>query len=350
MTANKLSSILPGVIIGGGVFNTQMNDDPLKLPIANIIAKAFAAGARAIDTSPYYGPSETLIGKALAEAIVQDSITRADYILMTKVGRIALDRFDYSADWVKSSVERSLNRLGTSYLDVVFCHDVEFVTEEEVLEALSTLFDLQAQGVIRFVGISGYPPSAISDLLPAISNRFGRGPDVIQNYSHFNLQNTVLEKHIDHWKSFGVDCVINSSPLSMGLLSGRRAAAFHPAPPGLREATLQVAKKCEHLGYELPEIALKYVVGYWNLLRDRNGGGAAIFGVSSEKELDDVVNAYRELMVGGDAITELGNRRQVNTDKLDLYEPIFAALKAEFGEWLDYSWDSPPSDFVRKRH
>ena len=54
---------------------------------------------------------------------------------MTKVGRIAADKSDYSAAWVRQSVNRSLERLGTTYLDVGFCHDIEIATDGETIEA-----------------------------------------------------------------------------------------------------------------------------------------------------------------------------------------------------------------------
>ena len=48
---------------------------------------------------------------------------------MTKCGRYGLTKeaFDYSPATIRHSVERSLSRLHTDYLDVVYLHDVEFV-------------------------------------------------------------------------------------------------------------------------------------------------------------------------------------------------------------------------------
>jgi len=127
-----LSTILPPLICGTATFNTQYNSDPYSMPCNAIIAAALALNIRAFDTSPYYGPSESLLGNALKASGAE----RSSYLLLTKVGRIASSEFDYSAHWVRHSVNRSLERFNTSYLDVVYCHDVEFVSSAEVLEAV----------------------------------------------------------------------------------------------------------------------------------------------------------------------------------------------------------------------
>ncbi|GME76801.1 unnamed protein product [Ambrosiozyma monospora] len=66
LTPGNLSEISP-LILGGAIFNTQYNDDPFGLEIKKLILSSFENGINAIDTSPYYGPSEELIGKALHE-------------------------------------------------------------------------------------------------------------------------------------------------------------------------------------------------------------------------------------------------------------------------------------------
>ena len=61
---------------------------------------------------------------------------------MTKVGRIATLEFDYSPTWIHYSVNRPLERFKTSYLDVVFCHDIEYVTDTDAVTAVGVLLTL----------------------------------------------------------------------------------------------------------------------------------------------------------------------------------------------------------------
>ena len=349
--SRPLSELLPGLIIGGGVFNIQMNDDPLKLPIIDIMEKAFSIGMNAVDTSPYYGPSEELIGQALRNPRIKDRFKRSEYILMTKAGRVALNKFDYSPNGVRASVQRSLDRLDTTYLDCLYLHDVEFVTETEVLEAIEVLFELKEKGIILNVGISAYPPEVLTKYIESIKSKYGKVPDVVQNYAHFTIQNTTVNNHLDHWRSLGVNCIVNSSPLNMGLLSGKPAAAFHPAPTGLRNAALTAAKYCADQNMSLADIALKFVVGKWNAESTRNGGGFLISGISFVEELEKLVKVYSELLIKpgtANASVKIGNRWELNTANLAKYEPIFAKVRSAFDAYLDYAWVSPPEDFKRE--
>jgi D-arabinose 1-dehydrogenase len=342
-----LSDELPQVILGGGVFNTQMNDDPLALPIPQIIRKAFDAGINAIDTSPYYGPSEELIGKALQDPLIVNKYSRDDYIVITKCGRINLDTFDYSKAHVQESVTRSMRRFNTSYLDVVFCHDVEFVSEDEVVEAFSELCKLQEQGKVRYVGISSYHPQVVSRIIPKLKSECGKTPDVVQNYAHFTIQNTTLDQHSQSWLDQGVNCVLNSSPLNMGLLSGKPAAPFHPASQGLRDAAMNAARHCEQKEeMSLPEVSLRYVIGKYNEQRESNGGGFIINGISFVEELNALLAVVADIFEP--ASKPVTNNMKLNQKRLQELEPIFDRVRQQFGNYINVEWQSPPPDFVRK--
>ena len=131
-----LSSVIPPLILGTATFNTQYHPDPSQMPYVDIVRRALLThGITAFDTSPYYGPSEILLGDALQKV----NSPRSSYLLITKAGRNAGNTFDYSPAAIRSSVRRSLNRLHTPYLDLVYAHDVEFVTPEEVLAAVTEL-------------------------------------------------------------------------------------------------------------------------------------------------------------------------------------------------------------------
>src|SRR5262249_38321647 len=84
---------------------------------------ALDLGMNFIDTSPYYGRgmSEVLLGVALR------GVPRDRYLLGTKLGRYDVNHFDFSARRVVESVDVSLHRLGVDYLDIILCHDIEFV-------------------------------------------------------------------------------------------------------------------------------------------------------------------------------------------------------------------------------
>ena len=110
---------------------------------------ALECGLNFIDTSPFYGRgmSEVLLGVALS------GVPRESYLLCTKLGRYDLAHFDFSAQRVAESVEVDLHRLGTDHLDIVLCHDIEFVKMQQIVdETIPALRNAQKQGKVRFIG------------------------------------------------------------------------------------------------------------------------------------------------------------------------------------------------------
>ncbi len=155
---------IPALGLGGATFSTQFNpspDDESTLPVQAILRRALSLGINLIDTSPYYGNSEIVLGRALSQAW-KEGWKREGMFICTKVGRIKIDEFCYEPTWVRKSVERSLERLGVKTLDVVYCHDVEFVTKKEVVQAVRELYRIREKGKIRYVGISGTNPSEVA--------------------------------------------------------------------------------------------------------------------------------------------------------------------------------------------
>src|SRR3954454_17570900 len=123
---------------------------------------ALEGGLNLIDTSPFYGRgmSEVMLGLALKK------VPRDSYTLCTKLGRYDLAHFDFSAKRVAESVDVSLHRLGTDHLDIVLCHDIEFVPMQQIVdETLPALRRAQAAGKVRYVGVSGYPMKALRYVL-----------------------------------------------------------------------------------------------------------------------------------------------------------------------------------------
>jgi len=118
--------------------------------VLNLLTQAQDLGINFIDTAPAYGNSEERIGALLGN--------RQDWIISTKVGEEFVNGkslFDFSAEHTQLSVERSLKRLNTDYLDIVLIHsdgqDEKILLETGSLEALKKL---QESGLIRAIGMS----------------------------------------------------------------------------------------------------------------------------------------------------------------------------------------------------
>ena len=327
-----LSTDLPPLILGTATFNSQYNPDPYALPTTAIVHRALSSGIRAFDTSPYYGPAEKLLGRALSTSFARANYPRYTYRLLTKVGRIGASSFDYSRSWVRRSVRRSLSRLDTPYLDVVYCHDVEFVTPEEVLTAVRELRRIRdTEGTVRYVGISGYPVDVLCSLAELVLRETGEPLDAVMSYANFTIQNTrLLTEGLPRLLAAGVDVVPNASPLGMGLL--RREGVpigsmgdFHPAPNGLRSAIHESSAWIDNQGEKLEVVAIRFALESWLRHGSSTGAlgpplapsassdpgflsattmgvgeklGVSVMGVSNLDELNETLRVWRSIVEG----------------------------------------------------
>ena len=385
-TTPSLSTLLPPLICGTATFNDQYNPDPYKLPTTDIVHRALSLGVRAFDTSPYYGPAELLLGSALDTTFVRERVTRRDYFLLTKVGRISSSEFDYSASWVRKSVSRSLERLRTDYLDVVYCHDVEFVSHEEVLTAVTELRKIRDESSsVKYVGISGYPVTTLCEVAEMILEKTGEPLDIVMSYANFTLQNTTLSSlALPRLKKAGVDVVPNASVLGMGLLrhAGVPQGAqgnWHPSPNELRSTAKAASDWCAARNDKIEKVAIRFAIENWmregadvgskgdpasgipwkrETIENLGGTklGVSVIGVSKLEELDETMRVWRSILDGlenGEEIALESNRgmgeRLWSLKRQEEVRKLARGLRKVLGPWIDYTWQSPPPGFVNKR-
>lgn len=292
-------STLPALILGGATLNSQYNEDPLQVPIVEMLKYAFSHGICAIDTSPYYGPSEMIYGHALEN--IKQTYPRESYFICTKVGRVQLEEFDYSREHVRFSVRRSCERLKTDYLDLVYLHDIEFVPLEETLEALKELKLLKSEGIILNFGLSGYPVDYLSYVTERCANSEPEiGPlDAVLSYCNLNLQNTLLDEYYPAWKiDSKLKIINNGSILSMSLLRSQETRKFHPCSQQLRKLADNAAKYCGKEGIELADLATRYAISEWF------GKGSTVLGVSNVEELKAALKNYWMVKSNNDSLNE----------------------------------------------
>src|SRR5438552_2104765 len=118
---------LPALSFGASSLGQEFRSVDLNEAITSVHV-ALELGMNFIDTSPFYGRgmSEVLLGVALR------GISRDRYILGTKLGRYDAAHFDFSAKRVEESVDVSLHRLRTDHIDIMLCHDIEFVEMSQI--------------------------------------------------------------------------------------------------------------------------------------------------------------------------------------------------------------------------
>ena len=123
---------------------------PSDQEIINLLDLAQSLGINLLDTAPAYGSSEQRIGRLLSN--------RANWVICTKIGEEFLHGrsfFNFTADHVHYSIERSLRNLNTDYLDIVLIHsDGNDMRILESTGCLNALLTLKQQGIVRAVGMS----------------------------------------------------------------------------------------------------------------------------------------------------------------------------------------------------
>ncbi|KAF9985647.1 hypothetical protein BGZ75_002693 [Mortierella antarctica] len=312
------------IIYGTSAFAQLYNPIKAHWP-AEACKRAIDVGINAFDTSPYYGNSEHVLGKALLS--ISATHPRSKYYLSTKVGRYGPKKadFDYSKERVRESVQESMRRMHTDYLDIVYAHDVEFVSVDKAVEAVGELFQLKAEGKVKYVGISGYPLPYLLALIPILHERLGQKLDIILTYCHYNLHNTLLEDYVVHFKDLGIQTVWNASPVSMGLLrSHTPAPAWHPAPARLLDAVqdcISIVDKHER-GKDLTEVAVKFAMGW-------KGCEGLLLGMSNAEEVDLNMRWWAECQSG----------KQDEAQDRDV-----KAVRARLQPFEKMEWASPPID------
>ena len=211
---------------------------------------AIDTGINFIDTSPYYGHgmSEILLGQVLPE------IPRDKYFLGTKLGRYAQQHFDFSTRRVVESIDVSLERMKVDYLDIVLCHDLEFVELSQIVEETIPAIRQQIKnGKVRYVGVSGYPMKIFKYILERAD------VDVVLTYNHYTLQNDMALELVPICKTKGVG-LMNAAPFSARLLTNVELPVWHKASPQVREVTKKAAEHCTKSGSDIAKIALQFSI------------------------------------------------------------------------------------------
>jgi len=224
---------------------------------------AIKRGINYFDSAPYYGArkSETVLGQALKLA----NVPREDLFIATKVGRYIHENaedgagfFDFSRKTIEESVKKSLELLQVDYIDLIQCHDIDFVDPKYIIEeAIPTLLDLKAKGLVRGIGLTGYPTQ---QFLPII-DRFPKGTiDSVLSFAHYNLLNTQLKDHLLPTLHERGIAIMNASPLCLGLLTDQPPPDWHFSSAKLRKRAAEVATYCKSQGTSISKLGMQFAL------------------------------------------------------------------------------------------
>ncbi|MGC6423418.1 MAG: aldo/keto reductase [Lentimonas sp.] len=253
-TGLDVSILSYGASALGGVFHDI--DESVGL---QAVHTALEHGINYIDVSPAYGntKAEAVLGKALCEH------QRDSYILSTKAGKFCTPGeygghlFDYSKAAIRRSLDESLQRLGTDYVDALYLHDIEYdgrsYVKQALTEGVAALKALKQEGKIRHYGISTYPMNLWQEVFETVDF------EIAMTHSHYCLSDTLLLDLADACSEKGIG-IVNSSPLLMGVLTARGPADWFPINKEQRAVAQQAVEFCKAQGTTIEQLAVQFSV------------------------------------------------------------------------------------------
>lgn len=254
------------------------------------------AGVNFIDTSPDYGPSEEMVGRAVARR-------RDDYVLATKCGcpvevEPGQQGHVFTPANITAAVEQSLRRLQTDHLDIVQFHGSPSRSALEEHGAIEALKDLQRAGKVRFIGMSG--------TLPNLPDQIDLGVfDVFQiPYSALQREHEAL---IAAARAGGAGTVIRGG-VARGAPSEEKAWDIRRLPEVAEERprTLWENASLDHLldGASRMEFMLRFTLSHPDL-------DTTIVGTANPTHLRQNIEAARKGPLASDVVEEAKRRLDI---------------------------------------
>ena len=247
----NLGSMRASAIVMGCM---RIADKPLA-QTEKVMVQTMGAGVNMFDLADIYseGNSERVFGVAIRDL----GVARKDYILQTKCGirkdeNGKINRFDFSKAHILASVDGSLRRLNTEYIDILLLHRPDTLVEtDEVAEAFA---QLRVQGKVRAFGVSNFSAMQMKLFRSA-------GIEIVANQMQFSLGHTAP---VD--AGFNVNMYKDESVTRAGdsmeycRLRGIPMQAWSPLQYRFFQGTFLGDEKFPALNKELNRIAEKYGV------------------------------------------------------------------------------------------
>lgn len=258
------------------------------------IKRAVELGVNFIDLADAYAHGEA--ERAVGETIRMLGLRRQDLVISSKLfwpmSDAVTDR-GLSRKHIMESVEGSLRRIGTDYLDLYFCHRYDL--ETPIAEVVRAMDDLVHQGKVLYWGTSVWSAAQLEEAVGTARFYNAYLPQVEQ--PRYNM----LDRHIEPEilptaAKYGMGLVV-FSPLAQGLLTGKyndgipegtRAASSTWLDRDLNEANLAKAREITALAQELDLTPAQLALA-WILRRPEIS--SAITGASKPRHVEGNVAA-----------------------------------------------------------
>lgn len=307
-----------------------------------VLAAYADAGGNFIDTANKYhgGQSEEIVGSFLG--------ARRDAFVVATKYTLAMRDGDPNAAGnsrknMRQSVEASLRRLGTDYLDLLWVHAWDYVTPVE--EVMRGLDDLVSAGKVNYVGLSDTPAWIAAQANTAAALR-GWSPFVALQIQYSLIERTGERELLPMADAFGLS-VTAWAAIGGGVLSGKYTRGSSESPEDskraagnqgrLTERNLGIAREVDAVADELGATSAQVATAW---VRRRGERIIPIIGIRKLDQLEDVL---------GSLTVELSAEHHSRLDKISEIEFGFPYNllcspdgQAVYGD-LEATIDLPPS-------
>lgn len=225
---------------------TELQD---KKEVRNLIDTAMDQGIDFFDHADIYakGYAEEVFGE------VVDSAMRQNMIIQSKCGIIPGKAYDFSKEHILESVDESLKRLRTDYLDILLLHRPDTLMEpEEVAEAFEIL---EKTGKVRYFGVSNQNSMQIELLNKYCENRI-KINQLQFSIAHCDIVDSGLNVNVHNEAGANRD----GSVLEYCRLKNITIQAWSPFQYGMFEGVFLNSEKFPELNRQIEELAEKYQV------------------------------------------------------------------------------------------
>ncbi|MBU3112261.1 aldo/keto reductase [Clostridium lacusfryxellense] len=220
-------------------------NDLSKSQASTLINTALDEGINFFDHADIYGGGKS--EEVFADAVEMNSTIREKFILQSKCG-IRDGFFDFSKEHILNSVDGSLKRLKTDYIDILLLHRPDTLMDpEEVAEAFSIL---ERSGKVKYFGVSNQNPMQIELLNKYLKNK------IIINQLQFSITNTgIIDSGLNVNMKIDPSIVRDGSILEYCRLKDINIQAWSPFQYGFFEGVFLDNDKFPELNMKINEIA-----------------------------------------------------------------------------------------------
>ena len=258
------------------------------------ITKAIELEINFIDIADVYarGKAETVIGEILKEG----NYNRQDLVISSKVFWPMSDGINdrgLSRKHIRESIENSLDRLQTDYLDIYFCHRFDRTTPLE--ETVRSMSELVEQGYVHYWGTSVWPAAKLERAV-GVAKALGLHPPLVEQ-PRYNLFDRYIELDIMESCQYNGIGIVCWSPLAQGLLTGKynegipersRGATTQWLQRDLTSENLTKVKRLQNIADSL-DITMSQLALAWILRREEIS--CAITGATKPEHVESNVGA-----------------------------------------------------------